>query len=42
MDKIIPLSKIIVPFVNKLDNILFEFKTKSDVIDNLLNLNPKM
>lgn len=41
MDKIIPLSKIIVPFVNKLDNILFEFKTKSDVIDNLLNLNPK-
>lgn len=41
MDKIIPLSKIIVPFVNNLDNILFEFKTKSDVIDNLLNLNPK-
>lgn len=41
MDKTIPLSKIIVPFVNKLDNILFEFKTKSDVIDNLLNLNPK-
>ncbi len=41
MDKTIPLSKIIVPFVNNLDNILFEFKTKSDVIDNLLNLNPK-
>lgn len=41
MDKIVPLSKIIVPFVNKLDNILFEFKTKSDVIGNLLNLNPK-
>ena len=41
MDKTIPLSKIIVPFVNKQDNILFEFKTKSDVIENLLNLNPK-
>ncbi len=41
LDKTIPLSKIIVPFVNKQDNILFEFKTKSDVIDNLLNLNPK-
>ncbi len=41
MDKVIPLSKIIIPFVNELDNILFEFKTKSDVIDNLLNLNPK-
>lgn len=41
LDKIIPLSKIIVPYVNNLDNILFEFKTKSDVIDNLLELNPK-
>ena len=41
MDKTIPLSKIIVPYVNNLENILFEFKTKSDVIDNLLNLNPK-
>lgn len=40
LDKTIPLSKIIVPYVNKLDNILFEFKTKSDVVDNLLNLNP--
>ena len=41
MDKVIPLSKIIVPEVNKLDNIQFEFKTKSDVVDNLLELNPK-
>ena len=41
MDKTIPLSKFIVPFVNELDNVQFEFKTKSDVVDNLLDLNPK-
>lgn len=41
MDKTIPLSKFIVPLVNELDNIQFEFKTKSDVVDNLLELNPK-
>lgn len=41
LDKIIPLTKFIIPTVNTLENIRFEFKTKSVVIDNLFTLNPK-
>lgn len=41
LDGLFEFSKYFVPFVNKLDNIQFEFKTKSKNIDSLLNLNPK-
>ena len=41
LDNVVPFTKIIVPIVNELDNIQFEFKTKSANISNLLNLNPK-
>lgn len=41
MDDLLGISDFIVPEINKLDNILFEFKTKSKCISNLLKLNPK-
>ena len=41
LDTIFEFSKFFVPIVNDLENIQFEFKTKSNNISNLLNLNPK-
>jgi spore photoproduct lyase len=41
LDNIFEFSKLFVPIVNSLENIQFEFKTKSSNIDNLLMLNPK-
>lgn len=41
LDTIFEFSKYFVPIVNKLENIQFEFKTKSNNIANLLELNPK-
>lgn len=41
MDNLLELSEYFIPIVNKLDNIQFEFKTKSANVKNLLNLNPK-
>ena len=41
LDNILRITDYIIPKVNELDNILFEFKTKSDCIENLLHLNPK-
>jgi len=42
LDNLLKISNYIIPKVNKLDNILFEFKTKSGCINNLLYLNPKI
>jgi spore photoproduct lyase len=41
LDKILDLSLLLVPEINKLNNIVFEFKTKSNYISNLLNCSPK-
>lgn len=41
LDNIFEFSKFFVPIINSLENIQFEFKTKSSNIDNLLMLNPK-
>lgn len=41
LDNIIPISKLLTPIANSNDNIQLEFKTKSDNVSNLLNLNPK-
>ena len=41
LDKIIPLSKVLMPIAASTDNIQFEFKTKSDCVDNLLMMPPK-
>ncbi|MCB4204221.1 DNA photolyase [Deferribacterales bacterium Es71-Z0220] len=41
LDNIFEFSKFFAPIVNNLENIQFEFKTKSANIGNLLNLNPK-
>lgn len=41
IDHIINFSGYIAETVNKADNLLFEFKTKSANIKNLLNINPK-
>ncbi|MGA1846660.1 SPL family radical SAM protein [Deferribacter abyssi] len=41
LDNIFEFSKFYADIVNHLENIQFEFKTKSKNIDNLLNLNPK-
>jgi spore photoproduct lyase len=34
------LARLLVPFVRQFPNVLFEFKTKSDLVDNLLDLDP--
>ena len=41
MDYLLGITDFLIPEINKLDNIFFEFKTKSNCIKNLLNLNPK-
>lgn len=41
LDHIFPFTKFIVPVINKKSNILFEFKTKSANISEIINLNPK-
>ena len=40
LDNIIPLSKILMPIAAESDNIQFEFKTKSDRVENLLQMKP--
>lgn len=41
LDKILHLSDFYIPLINSMDNIQFEFKTKSANVSNLLNHNPK-
>jgi spore photoproduct lyase len=41
LDDLLAFSEVIVPIINAQDILQFEFKTKSDRIANLLNLNPK-
>jgi len=41
LDHILKLSDFIIPVINSLEHIQFEFKTKSTNINNLLNHNPK-
>jgi len=41
LDDTLKLTETIIPVVNSLDNIQFEFKTKSAVVERLFNLNPK-
>jgi spore photoproduct lyase len=41
LDYLFPFTQIIIPIINAQDILQFEFKTKSDRIGNLLNLNPK-
>ncbi|MDR2105048.1 MAG: DNA photolyase [Deferribacteraceae bacterium] len=41
LDELFPFSQIIAPLINAQDILQFEFKTKSDRIGHLLNLNPK-
>ncbi|MDR2401603.1 MAG: DNA photolyase [Deferribacteraceae bacterium] len=41
LDDLFPLTRLIVPVINEQDAVQFEFKTKSDRIENLLGLNPK-
>ncbi len=35
------LSQLLIPFLRQFPNVLFEFKTKSDLVDNLLDLDPQ-
>ena len=41
LDNLLKLSDFFIPIINDLENIQFEFKTKSSNIKNLLNHNPK-
>lgn len=40
LDGLVPLSRILMPVAAETDNIQFEFKTKSDRVENLLNMRP--
>ncbi len=40
LDPLTGFSRLLVPFVRQFPNVLFEFKTKSDLIDGLLDLDP--
>jgi spore photoproduct lyase len=40
LDPLTGLSRLLVPFLRQFPNVLFEFKTKSDLVDDLLDLDP--
>jgi spore photoproduct lyase len=40
LDPLTGLSRLLVPFLRQFPNVLFEFKTKSDLVDDLLELDP--
>lgn len=41
LDPLTGFGRLLVPFVRQFPNILFEFKTKSDLVDGLLDLDPQ-
>lgn len=41
LDPLTGFSRILVPFLRQFSNVLFEFKTKSDLVENLLDLDPQ-
>lgn len=41
LDPLTGLSGLLVPFLRQFPNVLFEFKTKSDLVDQLLDLQPQ-
>ena len=40
LDPLTGFSRLLVPFLRQFPNVLFEFKTKSDLVDGLLDLDP--
>jgi spore photoproduct lyase len=40
LDPLTGFSRLLVPFLRQFPNVLFEFKTKSDLVDDLLDLEP--
>jgi spore photoproduct lyase len=40
LDPLTGFSRLLVPFLRQFPNVLFEFKTKSDLVDDLLHLDP--
>jgi spore photoproduct lyase len=40
LDPLTGFSRLLVPFLRQFPNVLFEFKTKSDLVDDLLDLDP--
>ena len=40
LDPLTGFSRLLVPFVRQFPNVLFEFKTKSDLVDGFLDLDP--
>ena len=41
LDPLTGFARLLVPFVRQFPNVLFEFKTKSDLVDGLLDLDPQ-
>jgi spore photoproduct lyase len=41
LDPLTGFSRLLVPFLRQFPNVLFELKTKSDLVDQLLNLEPQ-
>ncbi|MGQ4807228.1 hypothetical protein NKDENANG_00572 [Candidatus Entotheonellaceae bacterium PAL068K] len=41
LDPLTGLSRLLVPFLQQFSNVLFEFKTKSDLVEQLLDLQPQ-
>ena len=41
LDPLTDFSRLLVPFLRQFSNVLFEFKTKSDLVENLLDLDPQ-
>jgi spore photoproduct lyase len=41
LDPLTGFSKLLVPFLRQFPNVLFELRTKSDLVDNLLGLDPQ-
>jgi spore photoproduct lyase len=41
LDPLLGFSRLLVPFLRQFPNLLFEFKTKSDLVDQLLDLDPQ-
>ena len=41
LDPLTGFSRLLIPFLRQFPNVLFEFKTKSDLVDQLLDLEPQ-
>lgn len=41
LDPLTGFSRLLMPFLRQFSNVLFEFKTKSDLVDQLLDLDPQ-